>query len=44
LDVEGVWEAARMDKQEFGPLGFTELQELFADAWTEFKASSQRPL
>jgi hypothetical protein len=29
-----------MDKQEFGPLGSTELQELFDDAWTEFKATS----
>ena len=29
-----------MEKQEFGPLGFTELHELFNDTWTEFKATS----
>ena len=29
-----------MQNQEFVPLGSAELQELFDDAWTEFKATS----
>jgi hypothetical protein len=29
-----------MQKREFGPVGAIELQKLFDDAWTEFKATS----